>query len=316
MKSGFFKVYSSFDEFQANNHDQVVAWADLDIMSKAVRNHFLLQHVRRGGTSVGDFYYRFMPRPMNICGTRTGILVNVQLHGEEYPTKYSVKCHHFGMSSFYQKASPPDIREIFCYKLLEVIEVGPAVQFIISKEGVGNKISVYIATKWRDDFIPLSDLNKEEDINVEALVQLLLLKVLFNIDNLHADNCQWNGTNTAAIISLMPIPCAAHQDVKEVLLGQHRMNWNHAPADLLFEKCSTERFLEIVKKWLQEWDLLSKIDKAAALIKHERDRVKMLENDFRMIEESEYTVAMDLDEYLDAVKSNVKNLTSALGLNV
>ncbi|KAE9546618.1 hypothetical protein FO519_010170, partial [Halicephalobus sp. NKZ332] len=105
-----------------NNHDQVAAWVDLDIMSKAVRNHFLRQHGRRGGTSEGDFYYRFMPRPMNICGTRSGILVNVQLHGEEYPTKYSVKCHQFGTSSSCQKASSPDIIVIFCYKLLEVIE--------------------------------------------------------------------------------------------------------------------------------------------------------------------------------------------------
>ncbi|KAE9546194.1 hypothetical protein FO519_010594, partial [Halicephalobus sp. NKZ332] len=136
MKSGFFKAYSNFDEFQTNNHYQVAAWADndLDVMNEAVESYFHLQHGRRGGTSEGDFYYRYMPRPMNICGTRNGILVNVQLHREEYPTKYSIKRHHFGTSSSCQKASPPDIRVIFCYKLLEVIEVGPAVQFIISKE--------------------------------------------------------------------------------------------------------------------------------------------------------------------------------------
>ncbi|KAE9546373.1 hypothetical protein FO519_010415, partial [Halicephalobus sp. NKZ332] len=72
----------------------------------------------------------------------------------------------------------------------------------------------------------------------------------------------------------------------------------------------------VAKKWLQEWDLLSKIDKAAALIKNERDRMKMLEKDFTRIEESKYTVTDDLDEYLDAIKSNVKNLSSALGFDV
>ncbi|KAE9549452.1 hypothetical protein FO519_007327, partial [Halicephalobus sp. NKZ332] len=127
---------------------------------------------------------------------------------------------------------------------------------------------------------------------------------------------QWNGTNTAAIIDFMPAPCSAHPDVKEILLDQHRMNWNDASANLLFEKCGTERFLEIVKKWLQEWDLLSKIDEAAALIKDERDQMKMLENGFTRYEELIDTVTDDLDEYLDAVKSNVKNLTSALGLDV
>ena len=36
---------------------------------------------------------------------------------------YQVKKHHHGGSSFVIEATGPDIRELFCYKLLELIEV-------------------------------------------------------------------------------------------------------------------------------------------------------------------------------------------------
>ncbi|KAE9551019.1 hypothetical protein FO519_005753 [Halicephalobus sp. NKZ332] len=319
MKSGFFKVYTSFDEFRANNHYQVAAWADddLDIMNKAVESYFHLQHGQKGGTSEIDFHYSSMSRPEDMRDTRSEILVTVQLHGEEYPTKYGVKYHHFGSRNFYPKTSFPDMREIFCYKLLELIEVGPAVQFILPGMLKDTETSTYIATKWRDDFIPLSDLKKEEDISVEALVQLLLLNTLFFIEDLHGERCgQWKDTKTAAIVDFIAGNPQIYPDVKKKLFDDSCViHWDETNFDL-GSKCCGEKCLEIVKKWLQDWDLLSKIDEAAALIKNEKDQMEMLENHFRRIEESKYTVTDDLNDYIHAVKSNVKNLTSALELSV
>jgi hypothetical protein len=146
MKSGLFYVYSSFNEFRLKNHYQAAAWidGDLDMMSKAVQNHFLIQHGQRGGTSEIDFYYSSWARSEDMRGTRNGILVSVQLHGEEHPTKYSVKCHHFRSKSFCQRASFPDIIEIFCYKFLELLGVGPAVQFILPSVWTGTKTATYV----------------------------------------------------------------------------------------------------------------------------------------------------------------------------
>ncbi|KAE9546116.1 hypothetical protein FO519_010672, partial [Halicephalobus sp. NKZ332] len=127
---------------------------------------------------------------------------------------------------------------------------------------------------------------------------------------------QWRDTKTAAIVDFMPRTYKIYADVKKELLDNgHIGEWDEIHSNLL-SKYYGERRLEIAKKWLQEWDLLSKIDEAVALIKNERDRTKMLENGFTRIEESKYTLTDDLDEYLDAVKDNVKNLTSALGLDV
>ncbi|KAE9546827.1 hypothetical protein FO519_009961, partial [Halicephalobus sp. NKZ332] len=293
----------------------VAAWVDgnLKFMSEAVRSHFFVQHVKNGGTDESDFDYRYERRPKDMPGSRRGLLAYVQLHGEEYPTKYNVKCHHFGSSTTAPKGSFPDIKEIFCYKLLELLGVGPAVQFILPSVLKGNKTFVYIATKWRDDFIPLSDLKNEEDINVEALVQLLLLNVLFFISDLHDVIAvrQWRDTKTASIVDFIAGYAQIYPDVKKKLFDDRRVtHWDETHFDLLV-KCCGEKRLEIVKKWLQEWDLLSKIDDAEKQIRDEKDRMKKQEISFTSGE----TVTDDLNEYIHGIKSNIKNLTSVLGLN-
>lgn len=92
------------------------------------------------------------------------------------------------------------------------------------------------------------------------------------------------------------------------------MNWDDIPTDLLL-KCRLEKRLEITKKWLQDWDLLSKIDKADALIRNEKDQMKNLGINFRGSEALVNTVTDDFNDYINAVKNNVKNLVSALGVN-
>lgn len=55
----------------------------------------------------------------------------------------------------------------------------------------------YIATKWNDDFVPISSIEKEEDVSTEVLVQLLLLNAFLFIDDLHGENCgQFAFSNT------------------------------------------------------------------------------------------------------------------------
>jgi hypothetical protein len=141
MECGLFDVYASFNEFRLKNHYQAAAWADgnLKLMGKTVRSHFLFQHAKNGASDEGNFVYRYEARSKDTAGSRKGILAYVQLHGEEYCTKYNVKYHHYGSSYNTTKACFPDIREIFCYKLLELIEVGPAVQFILPSDLTGSK---------------------------------------------------------------------------------------------------------------------------------------------------------------------------------
>jgi len=316
MKSNLFHVYPSFNEFRMKRHHQAVAWldGDLNMIGEAAKDHFLVQHGLKGGAPETGFEYRYEPRPKSMGGTRKGIVVYAKLHGEEYPTKYSVKCHHFGTTDNTPKGSFPDIREIFCYKLLELIKVGPAVQFILPNPLIGNRTSTYICTKWRDDFIPLSKLN-EEDTSVEALVQLCLLRTVLCISDLHKLNCgQWEEEKTAAIVDFMPGINRIHKNIKNQLFnGEYLIGWKEPHYNLVMEFCE-ERRLEITKKWLQHWDLLKRIDEADKEIKREKDRMKERNIGFKDVNRmaDDNTVTDDLDDYIYTVRENVKSLISVL----
>uniref|UniRef100_A0A914D196 Uncharacterized protein n=1 Tax=Acrobeloides nanus TaxID=290746 RepID=A0A914D196_9BILA len=90
---------------------------------------------------------------------------------------------------------------------------------------------------------------------------------------------QWNGTKTAAIVDLMPRVYCTYPDVKKILLGNHRMNWDDIPTDLLL-KCRLEKRLEIAKKGSE------------ALVN---------------------TVTDDFNDYINAVKNNVKKSRQCAG---
>lgn len=144
LKSGFFKIYESFNMFRIKNHLHAAAWVDvhLEVMRNATRNHFLVWHGQKGGIFETDFHFSSTSRPDEMRGSRIGIIVSVQLYGEEQSTKYSVKCHNFGSLSFLTKGFFLNIKEIFCYKLLELIKVGPVVRFILPNEWAGSKTAM------------------------------------------------------------------------------------------------------------------------------------------------------------------------------
>lgn len=146
MESGLFDVYASFEKFRMEKHHLAASWTDglLEIMGKAVRDHFLVQHIQKGGTDASSMEYNYEGRSNDMAGSRKGIIVKVKLHGEEVATKYNVKCHHFGSSSLTAKSSFPDIKEIYLYKLLELIGVGPCAQFILPSECTGSRTSTYV----------------------------------------------------------------------------------------------------------------------------------------------------------------------------
>jgi hypothetical protein len=108
----------------------------------------------------------------------------------------------------------------------------------------------------------------------------------------------------------MPKMHRIYADVKKELLGDGALDWDETHFDLV-SKCCGEKRLDIAKKWLQDWDLLSKIDEADEQIRNEKDRMKNQGIGFR----GHNTVTDDLNNYIQAVKNNVKNLASALKVN-
>jgi hypothetical protein len=146
MESGFFGLYPKFDDFRKEMQPKVAAWLDgtTQFMGETAKLYFYTKHVQNGGVDDSDFIYHYKPKPISQGGIHPGIIVKVQLHGENKVTKYSIKCHHYEASSYSPRSSVPDIKEIFIYKLLELINVGPNVQFIFPSKLIGSKTTVYV----------------------------------------------------------------------------------------------------------------------------------------------------------------------------
>ncbi|CAI4224676.1 unnamed protein product [Auanema sp. JU1783] len=301
MEDGFFDVYPDFEEYRRKHHPEIAAWVGgvLELMVNDVSDHFLFQHRRQGGKSLANFKYNWNPRIKDMSGTLKGITAYVQLHKEEQPTKYLIECNHNAISS---KEFFLDIIKMFCYKILELLEVGPAVQFILRPQRRGKRIT-YIACTWRDDFIPLSKLTDKSEFSIEALIQLRLLNVLLFIGDLHGDNCgQWKSTDNAAVVDPIPLPYATYPDVKRAVHAPFELAWDDVPRKLLLEH-PQQKFWDIARKSLDKWNLLDKIKQANELITEE------------LACESKYTVTNDLDNHLDAVIANLEKLLNELGLS-
>lgn len=99
-------------------------------------------------------------------GTRAGIVVRVA-SGDKVTTYYMKTYHHAGSSASLQNTSKrylPDLREMFAYRLLELIGVGPKAFFPFYE---GSTQIHYIATEEVSDF---KEINKIEDVTVKNTI--------------------------------------------------------------------------------------------------------------------------------------------------
>lgn len=65
-------------------------------------------------------------------------------HNGKILAKFHVKCH-YDTSSYTSEHSKVDLRELFAYKLLEIIKVGPLVHFVRNVHR--STYGMYIATQ-------------------------------------------------------------------------------------------------------------------------------------------------------------------------
>uniref|UniRef100_A0A1I7U2J0 Ubiquitin-like domain-containing protein n=1 Tax=Caenorhabditis tropicalis TaxID=1561998 RepID=A0A1I7U2J0_9PELO len=300
LEKGFFDVYITFNDFQLKNHNQIASYADgsLLLMKEAAKNHFRAKHFKMGAEDDSDFICRFEPRPEDLGGTRNNTLVFVKLHNEKEETKYNLKCHHFESSSDSTVGQPPDIKELFGYKLLELIQVGPHAEFVIPNNLYTT--SMYIATKWNENFIPLSKI-KEEELSAEILVQILLLGTILQISDLHPQNCgMWGDTKDVAIVDFQPRPRILYPDIVRAFLNNNSSTlWDVKHVDVL-DQCDEETRLEIARKSLAKWDMLPKVELAYQQIQIVKNSMKKQEISFRT------SPTEELEQYIRAIKHNLK----------
>jgi hypothetical protein len=133
-----------------------------EVIQAAVREHFLAQHCKSGlDESLYDI--SFAPKK---SGIQTGFLCDVS-NGTQ-TARYYIKTHQYGPTEDNPKSlKQQDTKELFVYKLLHYIGIGPQVHFIIPSHGT--KRTIYIATK--DCRLTLLSNLTKDTANNTALLQ-------------------------------------------------------------------------------------------------------------------------------------------------
>ncbi|KAI6224983.1 hypothetical protein M3Y95_00810200 [Aphelenchoides besseyi] len=309
----FFLAYDTFWQYRNEQHWRVARYLDGDdqAITNASREHFLHLHKLKGDT-MHSFHFEYVSQKK--AGTRPGIICNVTLN--HTLSKLQVKTHHYGVSIFANNkaVSGPVIQELFCYKLLELIGVGPAVQFVCPSKDLGSRTAVYIATAWRDDFMQFTPADGTEiEPNGDALVQLHLLQLILNIEDLHVMNCgQWKESKQAAIVDLFHQGIERTVSTDDLLEKSNRaIGWSDK-AQLLFESLPRDNFRHLAKTWLTNtWKFLENVDTTHGLIDELITSLKQKHGTrFRGFDtdkdEEIYNaqVTVDLDSYVEEVKEN------------
>uniref|UniRef100_A0A8R1IBT6 Ubiquitin-like domain-containing protein n=1 Tax=Caenorhabditis japonica TaxID=281687 RepID=A0A8R1IBT6_CAEJA len=269
LEKGFFNVYSSFNEFRLENHYKVASWTD--------GNTELMREATRN-----HFLRQHFKRGAD--------------DESDFVCRFEARPRDLGGSR----------KNTLAYVQLHGEK--EETKYNVNDKLTGSRTSMYIATKWCDNFVPISHI-EEEDVSADILVQILLLGTFLFIDDLHSDNCgQWKGTKEAAIVDFMPRAYTSYTNVKKALLdNSSSVYWEAIHIDAL-EKCNEKSRLEMAKECLKKWDLLSKIEMANEQIKPEKDRMKRQDIGFKGFN----SPTEELDQYIIAVKENLTKLTVML----
>jgi hypothetical protein len=227
-----------------------------EVIQAAVKEYFLIQHCK-AGLDENIFEVSFAPKK---SGIQTGFTCDVS-NGTQI-IRYYIKTHQYGPTEDNVKSiRPPDTKELFVYKLLHHIGIGPQAHFIIPSHGT--KKTIYIATM-DCHLVLLSNLTKNTADN-NALLQLdLISRILCLCDcTTNSSNCgQVDGK--AMIVDFRIETQSLGYAKKDILDKFYKGNSEFHYTGLMESAVKTPNVLkkDIMKKSLQEWKLLERIERA------------------------------------------------------
>uniref|UniRef100_A0A914EJK7 Ubiquitin-like domain-containing protein n=1 Tax=Acrobeloides nanus TaxID=290746 RepID=A0A914EJK7_9BILA len=175
----------------------------------------------------------------------------------------------------------PDLREIFVYKLLELIKVGSEVHFIPNV--LESTTGLYIATREVSGFKEAKNVTIDEDNNI----QLELLQNLLFLRDLRSNRSNY-GLDRDGQLAIVDIQVENHKGSKQSEMKS---------------LIKTRRSQEVCKERISVWCLLTNINKADAAITSTKN---FLNNRIRIMETHEKTY----EKYRKKIKSNVEFLNT------
>jgi hypothetical protein len=227
-----------------------------EVIQAAVREHFLAQHCK-SGLDEGLYDISFAPKK---SGIQSGCICDVS-NGTR-TTRYYIKTHQNGPTEDNPKSlKQPDTKELFVYKLLDYIGIGPQVHFIIPSRGT--KRTVYIATK-DCHLVLLSSLTKDTANNT-ALLQLDLISRILCLRDCTTNSSNCGQVGEKAMIVDFRIEKQSRGYTKPDILDKFCEGNSEFHYSGLMEaavKTPNDVKMDIMKKSLQEWKLLENIERA------------------------------------------------------
>ncbi|EGT36628.1 hypothetical protein CAEBREN_31136 [Caenorhabditis brenneri] len=234
-------------------------------------------------------------------GTRTGIVVVITYENEK-ATYYMKTYHHAGSSMSIQNMAgrkTPDLREMFAYRFLEVIGVGPTVYFPYYD---GSKFIHYIATKEVMQFTMFNDI-KDLGLKKKVVVESYLLSLLIGVRDLNEGNIGSNEDSTVSIIDFYVTDKDnfVEPDIINTFKNKSRFGGEGTAADVLVEIGPEER-MSIVKDAVTQWSMIKEM--TTDIIDQEKTELKAHGIEFG-------TVTNDVESYLRDIKLNYETICSA-----
>ncbi|KAI1727791.1 hypothetical protein Ddc_05110 [Ditylenchus destructor] len=183
-------------------------------------------------------------------GIRTGVIFTMTAI-----TRFYIKTHQDGPESRSSKSTnPPDLKELFIYKVLEFTGIGPEAHFILPSHT--SRKTIYIATREIQDLRLLEKLSKSGEMTPDmwkAMLTFAWLGIIFRLQDMHQQNCGM-ADGLPKIVDFHPQTSFAkwmqHKESKELFLAE----WE--------KKDSRKGAVEMGKTFLDTWQILESIDKA------------------------------------------------------
>ncbi|KAJ1507951.1 hypothetical protein HMI54_003672 [Coelomomyces lativittatus] len=227
-----------------------------ELIQAAVKEYFLIQHCK-AGLDESLFDVSFAPKK---SGIQTGFTCDVSDGTQS--VRYYIKTHQYGPTEDKVKSiKPPDTKELFVYKLLHHIGIGPQPHFIIQSHGT--KRTIYIATM-DCHLVLLSNLTKDT-ANNNALLQLDLISRILCLCDCATNSSNCGQVDGKAMIVDFRIEKQSLGYVKEDILDKfYEGNSEFHYTGLMEAAVKTPKIVkkDIMEKSLQEWKFLESIERA------------------------------------------------------
>jgi hypothetical protein len=259
-----------------------------EVIQAAVREHFLSQQIKSGlDESLYDI--SFAPKKR---GIQTGFIFDVS-NGTQ-TARYYIKTLQYGPTEDNPKSlKQPDTKELFVYKLLHYIGIGPQVRFIIPSHGT--KRTIYIAIK-DCDLVFLSNLTKDTANNT-ALLQLDLISRILCLRDCTTNSSNCGQVGEKAMIVDFCIETQSRGYTKPDILDklcEGNSEFHYSGLMEAAVKTPNDVKMDIVKKSLQEWELLENIERAeleiAGLVKRWDGKLQFEDNLANYVKDLKATV--------------------------